>query len=155
MISFVVLFFCEFLVQLLLVLLLHILLSILTQINLIKPLPKDKTRRQTLLYFDWLIGVNQHLWRICSVDLRRLLESTSPTAIHAQRPVLVPLVEISTLQNSSLYISFEVKNTGLQCIILTRLRLSLNSWTSSGWELVTTGTEAVSPFQAWSSCLLA
>jgi len=128
-----------------------------SQINLIKPLPKDKTQRQTLLYFDWLIGVNQHLWRICSVDLRRLLESTSPTAIHVQRHVLVPLVEISILQNPTIYIhlSFEVKYTGLQNIILTRLRLSLNSWTSSGWELVTTGTEAVSPFQAWSSCLLA
>ena len=77
------------------------LMSLFTQINLIKPWPEDKIRHRTLLYFDWLIGENQHLWRICSAGLRRHPESTSPTA--KQVLLLIALVEISILQNSSLY----------------------------------------------------
>lgn len=92
------LFVCEFFAVVVVV---AYIIELFTQINIIKPWSEDKTRRQTLLYFDWLIGENQHLWRICSVDLRRPLESTSPTAIHVQRHVLVPLVEVSILQNSS------------------------------------------------------
>lgn len=58
--SFVLLFFCKFLFFTVVVQL-RILLSLFTQTNIVKPSPEDKTRRRTLLYFDWLIGENQHL----------------------------------------------------------------------------------------------
>lgn len=46
----------------------------------------DKTPRQTVLCFDWLIAENRKLERMCLIDLQHLHESILPATTRTVKP---------------------------------------------------------------------
>ena len=52
----------------------------------------DKTPRQTVLYFDWLIAENRNLERMCLIDLQHLHESILPATTRTVKPKFTRIV---------------------------------------------------------------